>query len=70
MKYIIRTIEEGQRVPLDRIQEKRKAVYDRIMAAGMHYLESECILGSLNAMGQRIEEHVYVIEPMAGIAYV
>lgn len=70
MKYIIRTIENGQRISLEHVQEKRKAVYEKILDAGMQYLESECTLGSLDAMGRRIEEHVYVIEPMTGVSYV
>lgn len=70
MKYIIRTIENGQRIPLETVQAKRQAAYKKILEAGMEYLETEGTLGSLNALGARIEERVYIIEPMAGVSYV
>lgn len=70
MKYIIRTVENGQRITLERVQEKKKAAYEKLLASGLQYLEHEALLGSLDAMGRRIEERVYIIEPASEVSYV
>ncbi len=70
MKYIIRTVENGLRVPLERIEEKKKAAREKFLGAGFQYLEISGILGSLNALGERIEEMVFVIEGIERENYV
>ena len=70
MRYIVRTIENGARLGVEAIIAKRIAAYEKILAAGFQYLETEAMLGSLDALGRRIEERVYVIEAVAGSAYV
>lgn len=70
MKAIIRTIENGKRIPLDQVDNKRRSIKAKILETGMQYLETESMLGSVNAMGDRIEEQVYVIEDVSGVNYV
>jgi hypothetical protein len=70
MKFFIRTIENGKRLPVEKVDEKRKAAKDKILAAGLQYVEVEAVLGSLDALAQRIEERVYIIEGVAGVQYV
>ena len=70
MKAIIRTVENGERLPLDRIDLKRRSIKNKILETGMQYIETESMLGSLNAMGERIEERVFIIEDVTGVNYV
>lgn len=70
MRYIIRTIESGQRISLECVQEKKKAAYQKLLDAGLQYLEFEAMLGSYDAIGQRIEERVFIIEPVSEVSYV
>lgn len=70
MKAIIRTIENGKRVPLEQVEKKRRAIKEKILETGMQYIETESMLGSTNAMGERIEEQVFVIEDVTGVNYV
>ncbi len=70
MRYIVRTVENGERLGLEAVIAKRQAAYEKILEAGVQYIETEATLGSLDALGRRIEERVYVIEAVAGNAYV
>ena len=70
MRYIVRTIENGERLGLEAVVAKRQAVYEKLLAAGFQYVETEGMLGSLDALGRRIEDPVYIIEAVAGSAYV
>lgn len=72
MKAIIRTIdkETGKRISLDIVNEKRLSIKNKILETGLQYIETESTLGSLNAMGERIEEKVYVIEDESRENYV
>lgn len=70
MKYIIRTIDNGRRIPLAAVIEKKQAAYTKLLDAGLQYLEYEALLGSNNALGQRIEEKVFIIEPISEVQYV
>lgn len=72
MRYIIRTIEKetGKRLPLKQVNEKRLAAKTHVLETGLQYLETESMLGSFNAMGQRIEEQVYIIEDVQEMNYV
>ena len=70
MKYVIRTTEDGKRISLERTNEKLAAAREKILTAGMQYLEYEAKLGSLDALGQRVEERVYIVEAIAGNVYV
>lgn len=70
MKYIIRTIKDGKRLPLADVNKKRVEAKERILSIGSQYTETESQLGSFNAMGKRIEERVYIIEDISGADYV
>jgi len=70
MRYIVRTIENGSRLGVEAVTAKRQAVYEKILATGLQYIETEGMLGSLDALGRRIEERVYAIEAVAGSMYV
>jgi len=70
MKYVIRSIEKGERIGVEKINEKRAAAREKILAAGFQYLEYEATLGSLDALGHRIEETVHIIEAIVGGVYV
>lgn len=72
MKYIIRTVDTktGKRLGIKEVNEKRLAAKQHILGTGSQYLEGESMLGSFNAMGQRIEEKVYIIEDAQGANYV
>lgn len=70
MRVIVRTVENGARVPVAEVEKRRKAVKDQILAGRQQYTEVEAILGSLNALGQRVEERVYIIEDVMGVNYV
>lgn len=70
MQYIIRTIENGKRFPLEKIDEKRVSIKEKILESGMQYIEHEAIMGSYNELGQRIEERVYVISAQGEVNYV
>ena len=70
MKAIIRTIENGKRISLEQVEKKRRAIKEKIIGNGMQYIETESMLGSVNAMGERIEEQVFVIEDVTGEIYV
>lgn len=70
MKAYIRTAENGKRLSLERVNEKRISIKKDILARGFQYTENETVLGSLNAMGERIEETVYIIEDVTGVNYV
>ncbi len=69
MKYVIRTSDHGARIPAAAVEEKKRAVRERILAAGMHYLEYPALLGSENMMGQAIAEEVTIIEPIGEVNY-
>lgn len=70
MRYIVRTVENGERLGLDAVVAKRQAAYEKILGAGVQYIETEATLGSLDALGRRIEERVFIIEDVNGGAYV
>ena len=70
MRLIVRTVENGARVALDKVELKRREAKEKILGTGFQYLEVEGTLGSLNALGQRIEERVYIIEDVLGAGYV
>lgn len=70
MKYIIRSIKDGKRIPVPEIEEKKKAAKEKLLNAGLNYLEYEAQLGTLNAQAQRIEEQVIVIEAVMEENYV
>jgi len=70
MRYIIRTSEHGKRKPAAEIEEKKLEVKARMMNSGRHYLEFVAVLGTLDPLGNRIEEQVLVIEEVGGDAYV
>lgn len=70
MKYIIRTIENGERLSVERIEEKQRALKEKILESGMNYLEFDAFLGSYNELGKRVKEPVHVIEPISGVSYV
>lgn len=70
MRYIIRTVEHGQRIPLEAIQEKKMAAYSKFLDAGLQYIEYEATLGSLSPLGHRVEEKVFIIEPISEANYV
>lgn len=71
MKYYVKTTDEtGKRIPIDAVNEKRKAVKEKIIAMGMQYVETEAIIGRLDAAMNRVEERVYVIEMVARDFYV
>ena len=69
MKVYVRTVENGERIPMLKVQEKCKAVQDKILQSGFQYIVTESLLGSLNALGQRIEERVYIIEDVYNDTY-
>ncbi len=70
MKAIIRTIENGKRIALEQVENKRRSIKDKILETGMQYIETESTLGSFNAMGQRVEEQVFIIEDVSEGNYV
>lgn len=71
MKYYVLTVEkDGTLIPLDAVQAKRKAVKEKILNEGKQYIETEAQIGSLDALAQRIEHKVYVIEPIWKDIYV
>lgn len=70
MKAIIRTIENGKRISLEQVEKKRRGVKEKILSTGFQYIETESMLGSVNATGERIEEQVFVIEDVTGEIYV
>ncbi|MGO8696016.1 MAG: hypothetical protein ACLQMF_20320 [Rectinemataceae bacterium] len=71
MKYVIRSTDDrGERIPLAVLEEKKKAARDKLLAAGMHYLEYKALLGFENAMGQPVHEEVVIIEAIGRENYV
>lgn len=70
MKYILRSVEEGKRISLDMMEEKKKAVKEKILTAGFDYIEYSAILGSYNEIAERIEEQVIIIEATTETNYV
>lgn len=70
MKIIVRTLENGERIPAAKVLEKRRTVQQKFLALGLQYTETEAILGSLNAMGEHISEPIYIIEPITEVSYV
>jgi hypothetical protein len=70
MKYVIRTIEDGQRIPLSRVSAKKEGARKKILAAGFQYLEYDALLGSENALGEEIQEKVTIIEAIGRENYV
>jgi len=70
MKYIIRSVEDGNRISLDEIEDKKKSVKKKILEIGLQYVEYTAMLGSLDALGNRIEEQVVIIEDAGGTNYV
>lgn len=70
MKYIIRTIKDGKRIPLEEVNEKRNAAKKHILNTGVQYVEVEAMLGSYNAMSERIEEKVFIVEDVQAENYV
>jgi hypothetical protein len=71
MKYVIRsTDQDGARVGVDKIEEKKKAAREKIYAAGLQCLEYKALLGYENAQGQPTHEEVTIIEAISGLVYV
>ena len=70
MKYFILTVEDGKRLPVDVIEAKRKAVKDKVLGMGLQYIETEAMMGSLDALARRIESRVYIIEATTRDFYV
>lgn len=70
MKVIILTVENGKRLPLDQVNEKRRAIKEKILETGMNYIETESALGFYNATGKRAEEPVFIIEDTTRDNYV
>lgn len=69
MRYIIRSVQDGKSIDYDKIEAKKKAAKTTLIHAGLHYIEYEATLGTLDALGERIEERVIVIEPSSGDVY-
>jgi hypothetical protein len=70
MKYVIRTSDHGTRIPAATIEEKKRAARDKLLAAGLEYLEYPALLGSTNVLGDAIAEEVTIIEAIAEANYV
>jgi len=71
MKYYVKTTDEnGKRIPVDAVNEKRKAVKEKIIGMGLQYIETEAMIGRLDASMNRVEERIYVIEMIARDFYV
>lgn len=69
MKIFVRTIENGNRLTLDAVMSRRNDVKEKLLSSGLHYVETEALLGSFSATGQRVEERVYVIEGVSEANY-
>jgi hypothetical protein len=70
MKYVIRSTEDGQRIPATKVEEKKKSARAKFLAAGLQYLEYDALLGSENALGQEVQEKVTIIEGIGRENYV
>lgn len=70
MRIIIRSSDHGLRLPAAQVEEKKKAAREKILEAGMHYLEYQAILGSFDVGGHEIQEEVTIIEPVTESNYV
>lgn len=66
MKYIIRSTDHGKRISKEGIDEKINMAKGQILDFGLQYVEYQAVLGSLDPMGNRIEEQVIVIEDAGG----
>ena len=66
MKYIIRSTDHGKRISKEVIDEKLNMAKKQILDFGLQYVEYQAVLGSLDPMGNRIEEQVVVIEDAGG----
>ena len=69
MRYLIRTVEAGRRLPELEIDERKQTAIETITAAGHAYVEHEVLVGSTNAAGDVVEEIAYVIEAATPSAF-
>jgi len=70
MRFIIRSSDHGVRFPAEAVEAKKKAVREKILAAGFHYLEFSAQLGLYDTSGEEIREQVTIIEAVAEATYV
>jgi hypothetical protein len=69
LKTIIRSTDHGRRLSLTEIEEKKKKIRAQYLAAGLHYLEYQGLLGTA-PLGEAIAEDVTIIEAIAEVNYV
>ncbi len=70
MRFIIRSSDHGVRFPAEAVEAKKKAVRERILTAGFHYLEFSAQLGLYDVNSNEIREQVTIIEVVSESTYV
>jgi hypothetical protein len=70
MKFIIRSTEDGTRIPAKHVEEKRRSARAKLLDAGLNYLEYAASLGFINALGEETTEEVTVIESISKDVYI
>jgi hypothetical protein len=69
MKRYVRTIENGERRPLEVVEEKRKAIRDAWLKGSLQVVEYEAMMYTYDAMGEIVRERVYVLESTSAVNY-